>query len=222
MTGPRLLVVDDHVLVRSGLRLLLESEPGWEVVGEAGAVEPAIALARDLAPDVTLLDLHLADEDATEAIPAILAACPTMHLLILTADRESASHERAIALGAAGLVLKDDASSVLIEAVQAVARGEAWLDRRLTARVLARLRSGADTSSVDGVAAKVKLLTRRERDVIALVCEGLQNQDVASRLFISEATVRHHLTSIFAKLRLSGRFELIVFANRHGLAKSGG
>jgi DNA-binding NarL/FixJ family response regulator len=202
---------------------LLEARPDWQVVAESGSCVEACALARALTPDVTLLDLHLGEDNVVEQIPAILDACATTRILVLTADHSIETHERAVTLGAMGVVLKDHAAAVLLDAVNAVASGSVWLDATLAARTLENLRpvpaqqSEGESENKNGD--KISRLTMRERQVIAVVCEGLRNQDIATRLFISEATVRHHLTSVFSKLDVSGRFELIVYANRHGLTK---
>ncbi len=214
-----ILLVDDHSIVRSGLRMLIGSEPGLEVVGEADGRASALDSSARLQPDIILLDLDLGGESSLDFLPDLLANVPQARVILLTGTRNPDEHVRAVRLGAMGVVLKEQAADVLIRAIRKVHAGEAWLDPTLTARLLTGMAPGRGAKQVDPEAIKIAALTDREREVIALICEGLQNKTIGQRLFISETTVRHHLTSIFSKLGLENRLELVIYAYRHGLAQ---
>ncbi len=215
----RVLIIDDHGIVRAGLRMLLESQPGITVVGEAATCADALELATRAQPDVIVLDLDLGGENAVESIPALLQAAREAHILILTGVRDSETHRQAIRHGAMGLVLKEKAAETLLQAIAKVRAGEVWLEPTMIARVLGDLTRSQTSPRTSPEAAKIATLTEREREVITLIGEGLRNKHIAERLYISEATVRHHLTSIFAKLDVADRFELAIYAYQHGLAK---
>jgi DNA-binding NarL/FixJ family response regulator len=209
-------MIDDHALVRAGLRMLLESQGGIVVVGEAGQGAEALEIVSCQQPDIILLDLDLCGETATDYIPALLNAAENARLIILTGVRNSELQQHAVRLGAVGLVLKERAATTLLRAIERVYAGEVWLERTMMASVLQRMTRAAQR--VDPEADKIASLTAREREVITLIGEGLRNRQVADRLFISETTVRHHLTSIYDKLGVADRLELVIYAYRHGLA----
>ncbi len=215
----RVLIVDDHGIVRAGLRMLLESQPGITVVGEAATCADALALATRTQPDVIVLDLDLGGENAVESIPILLNAALEARILVLTGVRDPEAHRQAIRHGAMGLVLKEKAAETLLQAIAKVRAGEVWLEPTMIARVLGDLTRFPVSQRPSPEAAKIATLTKREREVITLVGEGLRNKHIAERLYISEATVRHHLTAIFAKLDVSDRFELAIYAYQHDLAK---
>ena len=215
----RVLIIDDHGIVRAGLQMLLESQPGITVVGEAATCADALELATRAQPDVIVLDLDLGGENAVESIPALLQAAREARILILTGVRDSETHRQAIRHGAMGLVLKEKAAETLLQAIAKVRAGEVWLEPTMIARVLGDLTRSQTSPRTSPEAAKIATLTEREREVITLIGEGLRNKHIAERLYISEATVRHHLTSVFAKLDVSDRFELAIYAYQHGLAK---
>jgi two-component system, NarL family, nitrate/nitrite response regulator NarL len=215
----RVLLVDDHVVVRTALRMLIQSKPGLTMVGEAGNRADAVLLAARELPDIILLDLELDGESGLDFLPDLLNTSPESRVIILTGVRDAEAHHRAVSLGAMGVVRKDNAVDVLIDAIVRVHAGEAWLDPSLTARVLSGMSRPGKARKADPEAAKIATLTEREREVLSIVGEGLKNKEIASRLFISEWTVRHHLTSIFDKLQVSDRVELILYAYRHNLAK---
>ncbi len=215
----RVLLVDDHAIVRAGLRMLIGSEPGLQVVGEADGRASALDRAARLQPDIILLDLDLGGDSSLDFLPDLLANVPQGRVILLTGTRNPDEHVRAVRLGAMGVVLKEQAADVLVRAIQKVHAGEAWLDPTLTARLLTGMAPGRGAKQVDPETVKIAALTDREREVIALICEGLQNKTIGQRLFISETTVRHHLTSIFSKLGLENRLELVIYAYRHGLAQ---
>jgi len=213
------LIVDDHGIMRAGLRMLLESQPGITVVGEASTCADALALATDTQPDIIVLDLDLGGENAVESIPALLHTAPDTRILILTGVRDPEVHRQAIRHGASGLVLKEKAVETLLQAIAKVRAGEVWLEPTMIARVLSDLTRPQSSPKPSPEAAKIARLTDREREVITLLGAGLRNKLIAERLYISEATVRHHLTSIFAKLDISDRFELAIYSYQHGLAQ---
>jgi two-component system, NarL family, nitrate/nitrite response regulator NarL len=215
----RVLIVDDHGIMRAGLRMLLESHPGFAVVGEASTCADALALATGTQPDVIVLDLDLGGENAVESIPTLLRIVPETRILVLTGVRDPEVHRQAIRHGALGLVFKEKAVETLLQAITKVRAGEVWLEPTMIARVLGDLTRPQPAPQASSEAIKIARLTEREREVITLVGEGLRNRHIAERLYISEATVRHHLTAIFAKLDVSDRFELAIYAYQHSLAK---
>lgn len=213
----RILLVDDHALLRQALRMIIEQRPDMLVVGEAACAADALRLAERVQPDVIVLDLNLDGEDALPIIPTLRAVAAQCQILVLTGLSESHLHQRAAHLGAIGLVQKKQALEQLISAIERVSQGEAYLDPRLVAHVLTA-RSAGEGVPPDPQAARIALLTERERAVIRLVCAGLPNKAIGFQMSISETTVRHHLTSIFSKLGLASRVELVLYAYRHGLA----
>jgi two-component system, NarL family, nitrate/nitrite response regulator NarL len=215
----RVLIVDDHGIMRAGLRMLLESQSGIMVVGEASSCADALALATCTQPDVIVLDLDLGGENALESIPTLLRTAPETRILVLTGLRDPEVHRQAIRHGALGLVFKEKAVETLLQAITKVRAGEVWLEPTMIAQVLGDLTRPQSSPQTSAETAKIARLTEREREVITLVGEGLRNRHISERLYISEATVRHHLTAIFAKLDISDRFELAIYAYQHGLAK---
>ena len=216
-SGIRLLLVDGHAVVRTGLRMLLESHPDMTIVGEAGTCAEAVEVAGRARPGIILLELDLGGECPLAILPELLAASEGVRVLVLTGLRDADLHERSLRAGAIGVILKDSAAEVVIKAIQRVHAGEAWIDRLTMGRVLTDF--SRPVRPGDHPTAKITTLTDRERQVIALLGEGLKNRQIADRLFISETTVRHHLTAIFSKLEVSDRLELLIRAYRLGLAQ---
>lgn len=206
-----LYVIDDHPVLREGIRMLLEASGDTHVVGSSATASGALAPLAELRPDVVLLDLDLGAEDGLAWLPRISGAAPDARVLILTALRDRARDEEALRAGARGLVLKDASPEVLLQAIRSVAAGALWFDPRVLASP-----QGA-TPAARGATPPVEL-TPREREIVSLISEGLRNEEVGRRLGITEKTVRNHLTTIFQKLGVSGRLELVVFAFEHGLA----
>ena len=211
----RVLIIDDHELVRAGLRMLLESQEHIVVVGETGNGLEAIELATREQPDVMLLDLDLGGKSSVDDIPALLRAAAKARVIVLTGVRDTELHQRAVHLGAVGLVLKDKAYTLLLKTIEHVAAGEVWLERTMMANILHCMTR--HVVHPDPEAAKIATLTEREREIITLIGEGLKNQQIAERLFISPVTVGHHLSSIFNKLGVRDRLALVIYAYRHGL-----
>ena len=219
MTATRpitIMIVDDHVVIRSGLRMLIEHDQRMQVVAQAGNKGEALERAASAHPDVIILDLVLGDEDGLSFLPELCQASPTSRVLVLTGVQNPDAHRRAIRRGAMGIVLKEHAADQLLKAIMKVNDGEVWIERSMMGSMIQEFNKPA---LVDPEVAKIESLTDREREVIALIGEGLKNKQVGERLFISETTVTHHLSSVFSKLEVSDRLELIIYAFRHGLAK---
>ena len=215
----RIVVIDDHVIVRAGLRMLIDNHEGMIVVGEAGTRIDALVITAQEQPDIILLDLDIGGESGLDFLRELLGSATQARVLVLTGVRDPEAHRRAVHLGAMGLVFKDKAAEVLIKAIEKVHAGEVWLDRSLTASVLSEKSQADQSRMTDPEDAKIGSLTTREREIVGLVCEGLKNKQIGERLFISEATVRNHLTSILSKLGVSDRFELALYSYRQHLAK---
>ncbi|MDP9316845.1 MAG: response regulator transcription factor [Chloroflexota bacterium] len=211
----RILLVDDHAIVRQGLQMFIDGEPGFRVIGMTGARTTALELATREQPDVILLDLDLGHDSGLELLPDLRAAAPQARVILLTGARDPEQHLRAVQRGAMGVVLKDQATESLMAAIKSVHAGGAWLDPTLTLRLLSQ--QNRPQPPHDPEADKIAALTERERAIVALICEGLQNTDISARLHISAITVRNHLSAIFGKLGVTGRLELAIYAFRHGL-----
>ena len=216
----RVLLIDDHVLVREALSVLLQVRAGLKVVGEAGNPSEALSIAAREKPDIILLALNLDLFDGgLNLLPELLSAAGSQaRILLLTDRRDSTTHCQAARLGAMGIVLKRETSNDLLKAISKVHAGEVWLNRSLTASLITSIaRNDEQTKKAQAEAAPLELLTDREWEVATLAGEGLRSKEIGKRLFISEITVRHHLTSIFGKLDVSNRLGLILFLYRHKL-----
>ena len=220
-TPVRILIADDHAMVRAGLRMLIEQEPHLHVVGETGDVSTVVGLAASEQPDVVLLDLDMAGHNGLEVLPDLLLAARQARVLVLTGIRDPEAHLDAVRRGALGVLLKDQAASVLIKAIEKVQAGEAWLDRTAMGYLIGDLQAKKEPAP-DAEQAKIATLTQREREVLDLVSQGLKNHEIAERLFVSDHTVRHHVGALYAKLEVSDRLELILYAYRQRLAKPPG
>ncbi len=211
----RVLVVDDHAIVRKGLRALLVTEPGLEVVGEAENGEQAVAEARRLCPDVVLMDLVMPGMDGLEATRRITAGQHpegTPRVLVLTSFAADDKVFPALRAGALGYLLKDSGPEELVRAIQQVHRGESSLHPSIARRLLQELAGPGQRDPV------VEALTEREIDVLRLVAQGQSNRQIAEGLCISEATVRTHVSSILSKLHVDSRTQAALYALREGLA----
>jgi DNA-binding NarL/FixJ family response regulator len=204
----RVLVVDDHPVVRQGLVSVLEDQPDFAVVGSAGDANEAIDLVRRLAPDVVLLDLELPGIGGVEAIPRVLAASPTTAILVFTAYDTDERVFGAVRAGARGYLLKGAAVAEIAQAIRALAAGESYLEQRIAGKLL---------SEVTAPRRFAGLLTERERAVLRLVAAGLSNKQIARSLEISERTVKFHVTSIFRKLDADNRAQAVAQAVQRGL-----
>ena len=215
----RILIIDDQAIVSASLHILLDSMPWLEVIGEAPKSFDALMVARNEHPDIILLDIDLGDTDGLDLLPELLSAAPHARVVVLTGILDPEIHRQAVRRGAMGLVTKDKPTEVLLQAIAKVHAGEVWFDRTLLASVLGEITRGGVVQPIDPEALKIATLTAREREVIGLLGQGFKNKQVADRLCIAEATVRHHLTSIFAKLGVTDRLELVIYAYRHGLTR---
>ena len=212
----RVLLVDDHLLFRAGMKLLICEKKGYLVVGEASSRTEALALVKSEEPDIILLSSELNESGALEMIPELFAAYEESRVLVLTGSRDPEINRRAVVLGAMGVISKEKPAETLMKAIEKIHLGEAWLDRFLTASLLGEL--SPRKKKPDPQQQKIESLTQREREVIKLVGEGLKNKQIAERLFISDITVHHHLTSVYSKLEVTDRLELLIYAYRNGLA----
>jgi two-component system nitrate/nitrite response regulator NarL len=216
----RILLVDDHAIMRDGLRLLIETTENMRVVGEATNRAQAMQIAARERPDLILLDLDLGCESGLDFLQELLQISSESKVLVLTGVRDTDLHYRAVRLGAMGVVLKEQAGKVLMKAIEKVCSGEVWMERSMTATVLDQIRRSQEPPKVDRESVKIDSLTAREREVVALIGQGMGTKQISARLFISEKTVRNHLASIYSKLELSDRLELAIYATRHGLVPS--
>lgn len=232
----RVLLVDDQALVRAGFRIILESEPGIVVVGEAVDGATAISQAAALQPDVICMDVQMPGMDGLTATRAIVAdpASRSAVLVLTTFDREDYLFS-ALQHGASGFLLKNSTPEALVEAVQVLARGDALLSPEITRRVIERFSRGplpgtVPTGSTDAAAAPsparpepaaVGELTDREREVFELIALGLANAEIAGRLYLGEATVKTHVSKVLQKLDLRDRIQAVVYAYEHGIVVPG-
>jgi len=198
----RVLLVDDHPVVRAGLAGILQAEPDVEVVGEAASATEAVAVARALTPDVILMDLRMPGGDGVTATAGVLTAAPTTRVVVLTTYESDADILRAVEAGAAGYLLKDASRAELVSAIRAAARGETVLAPSVATRLVDRMRRPQPADS----------LSPREVEVLRLVARGLSNAEIGRELYISEATVKTHLLRSFAKLGVSDRTAAVTTA----------
>jgi DNA-binding NarL/FixJ family response regulator len=215
----RILLIGEQILVREGFRLIIQSNSEFEVVGEARNPAEAIELIGREQPDIVLLDSTSASDAICALIRNLLEAAASLRVIILSDTNDSKFYREAISCGARGIVFKQESSQILIRAIRRVYEGEIWVERSITSELLTESLAILRNSKVDPNAIKTATLTQREREVIILVAEGLKNKRIAESLFITEATVSHHLTSIFSKLGVSDRLQLMVYAYRNGLTK---
>ncbi|MET4782252.1 response regulator transcription factor [Glaciihabitans sp. UYNi722] len=218
MSDIRVLLVDDQELVRGGFRVILESEPGITVVGEAGTGAEAISRARELHPDVICMDVQMPGMDGLEATRRIAELGLGGEVLILTTfDRDDYLFD-ALQAGASGFLLKNASPEKLVEAVQSLARGDALLSPDVTRRVIERF-AGRAPAITESTAAHD--LSTREREVLGLIALGMSNAEIATRLFVGEATVKSHVSKVLQKLGLRDRVHAVVFAYENGIAVPG-
>jgi DNA-binding NarL/FixJ family response regulator len=217
----RVLLADDQALIRGGLRALLDAEDGIEVVGEAATGREAVDLVRDWRPDVVLMDIRMPHLDGLEATREIIATPGldnTRVVILTTFDLDEYVFE-ALRIGASGFLVKDTEPTDLLAAIRAVAAGDALLSPGVTRRLIAEFatRSRAAPTSED----ELRHLTDREREVVALVGEGLSNDEIAGRLFMSPATAKTHVSRAMTKLHARDRAQLVVLAYESGLVRPG-
>jgi DNA-binding NarL/FixJ family response regulator len=202
----RILLVDDHPVVRHGLRGMLDAEPDLTVVGEASSGTAGVAAARELTPDIVLMDLRMPDGDGVQATGQILEVLPAAKVVVLTTYETDRDILRAIEAGASGYLLKDASPAELADAVRAAARGETVLAPSVASTLIRQVRAPAPPA-----------LSAREVQVLRLVAQGRTNADIGRELFISEATVKTHLLRVFNKLDVADRTAAVTTAMSHGL-----
>jgi DNA-binding NarL/FixJ family response regulator len=212
----RVVIADGQALVRAGFRALLDVEGRTKVVGEAATGEEAVSLARRIRPDVVLMDARLPGLDCVEATRRLLVD-PAIPVLLLTPSQDDERIFAALRAGASGLLVRDTEPAELVRAVEVLAQGEALLSPSLTRRLIAAFASQPEPSAPD--VELVEELTRREREVVALVALGLSNDEIAERLVVSRATARTHVSRAMVKLHARDRAQLVVFAYEAGLAR---
>ncbi len=208
----RIMIADDHGVLRAGLRALLEREKGLEVVGEAATGDDAVARAVELTPDIVLLDISMPGPGGIEVAKKIKAAAPSVRVLILTVHEDDSLVREAIRCGVSGYVIKRALESELINAIRAVSRGEIYVHPAMTRALFAEPRGGRTTGDAD-----VDVLTPRETEVLTLIVQGHTNRQVAEILNLSVRTVESHRGRLMGKLGLRNRVELVRFASKHGL-----
>lgn len=214
----RILLIDDHAIIRAGLRMLIETRQEFTIVGECDNHAEAVALATEQRPDIILLDIDLGVENGLDFLEELLEVTQGQsRVVVLTGDRDPGKHTRAVRLGALGVVLKDRAPDVLLLAIEKVVAGQVWLERNVVATALTDIWQSRQPPPANPEAAKIASLTARELEIIDLVAKGMKNQKIGEALFMSEPTVRRHLGSIFAKLEVADRLELLVYAIQHGV-----
>ena len=208
----RVLIADDHAVVREGLRTLIGTEPGITVVGEAADGDEAVHQARSLRPDVILLDMVMPRKDGLEAISEIMAEDRGAHILVLTSFSHDDKVFPAIKAGALGYLLKNASPQALLDAIRDVHRGEPTMSPDIASKLMRELQRTSDLPPTE------EPLTRREMDVLRLVAQGLTNHEIAEALVIGVGTVRTHVSNILAKLHLANRTQAALYALREGWA----
>jgi DNA-binding NarL/FixJ family response regulator len=202
----RILIVDDHEVVRMGLRTLLEKREGFTVVGEAGTAEEALRVARQAQPDVVIMDIRLPDGNGVQACRDIREELPETRVIMLTSYADDEALFGSLMAGASGYLLKQVRGQNLAEAIDKVAKGESLLDPAITSKVLERMR-GLATGGSDDLAA----LSPQERKILTLIAEGKTNKEIAAEVFLSDKTVKNYVSSILSKLNLRRRSEAAAF-----------
>jgi two-component system, NarL family, response regulator DevR len=212
----RLLIVDDHEVVRQGLVALLDRRDGIQVVAEAGTVAEAIDQARRFEPDIVVMDVRLPDGSGIEACREIRAELPATRVVMLTSYPDEEAVLSAIVAGAAGYLLKQIRARDLVTALEAVGRGESLLDPAVTEKVLERVRRIATGGHTDELA----MLTAQEQKILMLVAEGMTNKEIAADVFLSDKTVKNYVSSILSKLNLERRAQAAAFVAKHRMGRS--
>jgi len=212
----RVLVVDDHEVVRQGLASVLDRREAFQVVAEAGSVAEALEMARRFEPDIVIMDVRLPDGSGIEACREIRAELPATKVVILTSYPDEEAVLSAIVAGASGYLLKQIRARDLVAGLEAVGRGESLLDPAVTEKVLERIRRIATGTATDELAA----LTQQERKILMLVAEGQTNKEIAAEVFLSDKTVKNYVSSILSKLNLERRAQAAAFVARHRIGRS--
>ena len=214
----RIMVVERVKLAREGLRSLMAGNPRFQLVAETDSPAESLQLIEREKPDVTLLASELGEEKGLAVLAGLVKRHKGTRVLLMTQEANPEEEREALLLGAAGVVPRDAGFDTLLKAIGKVHNGEIWFERVKIWNALKEIQRNGDGDKPDANELKIDSLTHRENEVIALVCKGLKNREIGEKLFISETTVRHHLTSVFAKLECPNRLALIIFALDHGLA----
>jgi DNA-binding NarL/FixJ family response regulator len=213
----RILIADDHTIFRDGLRRLLESEPEFQVVGEAGDGAEALQLSQQLKPDILLLDLAMPRMPGLETLRELSTQGSSVKTILLTAAIEKRQIVEALQMGARGVIMKDAATTLLMKGIRTVMNGQFWVGREAVADMVSYLRDKAAQQPPSP--AKAYGLTKRELEILSTIVSGLSNKEIAQKFSLSEDTVKHHLTNIFDKVGVSSRLELALFAINHRLVE---
>ncbi len=214
----RIIVADDHPIVREGLRKLIELEEDMAVIGETDNGRQALELLEELQPDVLLLDLKMPGMDGLSLLQALQNTTHKTRIIVLTASEDKNEWVQAMKLGCSGIVVKQTAPELIIKSIRKVYGGEIWLDSHTTAAVMRQFASPTDHLGGNGAKGRERSpLSAREREIVALVAQGYKNKEMAEKMFISEQTVKNHLHNIFDKLGVSDRLELALYAIHKGL-----
>jgi DNA-binding NarL/FixJ family response regulator len=214
----RILVADDHPIVREGIRKLLALEDDIEVVGEANDGHEALELINQLHPDVVLLDLKMPGMDGLGVLQTLQQVKQTSKIIVLTASEDKNEWVQAMKLGCSGIVVKQTVPELITKSIRKVYEGEIWLDSHTTAAVMRQFASPSEGMLPTGVKDRERSpLSTREREIVGLVAQGYRNKEMAEKMFISEQTVKNHLHNIFDKLGVSDRLELALYAIHKGL-----
>jgi len=215
-----IIILDNHALVRSGIRLLIENHQGMIVVGDSGNLAEGLELISRLKPEIILLELNLAEETGVDIISSIKQASDQSRIILVTGISNPLVIQQVIEEGVVGVIFKTQSAEQLIKAIEKVNAGEVWLERSMIANVLSRLSRNTKPAKNNSEIDSINELSEREKQIVRLIGQGYKNKKIAAQLFISETTVRHHLTSVYNKLGVSDRLELLVYAHRCGLVKS--
>jgi NarL family two-component system response regulator LiaR len=215
MSRVRILIADDHTMVRQGLTQICEAEPDMDVVGQAADGRQAVTLALRLHPDIVVMDINMPEQDGVEATKEITLENPDIGVIILTMYRQDQYVFEAIKAGARAYLLKDADSDELVSAIRAVATGDALLDPSIAGKMIEEFkRLQEDAQLAEGLTP----LTQREQDILRLVAQGYENQTIADELHLSEKTIRNRLSVVFEKLHVNNRTQAALYALRQGLA----
>jgi len=219
----RIVIADDHPIVRDGLKKLLLLEDDFEVVAEAGDGREVLDKVQEFDPDVLLLDLRMPNLDGLSALQALQQTNKRTRVIVLTASEDKNEFVQAMKLGCSGIVLKQTAPDLIVKSIRKVNAGEIWLDSHTTAAVMRQFQTGTEAggSGGSGKGRERSPLSAREREIVALVAQGYKNKEMAEKMFISEQTVKNHLHNIFDKLGVSDRLELALYAIHKGLHLTG-
>jgi two-component system, NarL family, nitrate/nitrite response regulator NarL len=218
----RILIADDHPIVRDGLKKLLLLEEDFEVVGEAGDGREVLDCVQGLDPDILLLDLRMPNLDGLATLQALQQTSKRTRVIVLTASEDKNEFVQAMKLGCSGIVLKQTAPDLIVKSIRKVNAGEIWLDSHTTAAVMRQFSTGLESAGGNGAKGRERSpLSTREREIVALVAQGYKNKEMAEKMFISEQTVKNHLHNIFDKLGVSDRLELALYAIHKGLHLTG-